>query len=288
MYFYQVKITLEESDYYYEGSNMVFTEQYHLKRGYCCGNGCRHCAYKQNKMYKSIFNWSGGKDSSLALYHILKDKSYSIDKLLTTINSSYNRVSMHGVRTELLEEQAKQLNLPLHKIELPEQPNIIDYEEVMLTTMKTIKEEGFTHSAFGDIFLEDLKKYRENKLQSQGFSAVFPLWKRDTKELLNEFLDLGFKTILVCIKADLLDKSFAGRIIDKDFINDLPDNVDPCGENGEFHTFVFDGPIFNKPIEFEIGETIYREYEAPKDSNDSCTLSESKNMGFYFTDLIAK
>ena len=279
---------LTENDFYYEGPYLVFTEQYHLKRGSCCGNKCRHCPYKTKPMHKTVFNWSGGKDSSLALYHILKDKNYSIEKLLTSINTTYNRVSMHGVRVELLEKQALELQLPLQKIELQDQPTMSEYEAIMEQNILQLKEEGFTHSVFGDIFLEDLKKYREDKLATQGFSAVFPLWKRDTKELLNEFLDLGFKTILVCIKADLLDKSFAGRIIDRDFINDLPDNVDPCGENGEFHTFVFDGPIFKKPIEFEIGETVYREYEAPKNADDSCNLPDAKNMGFYFTDLIPK
>lgn len=240
-------------------------------------------------MHNSIFNWSGGKDSSLAMYHILKNKEHNIKQLLTTVNTTFNRISMHGVRVELLEEQAKQLDLPLTKVELQDQPTMSEYEEIMQKTIADIKKEGVTHSIFGDIYLEDLKKYREDKLALEGIKGVFPLWKRDTKDLLHEFLDLGFKTILVCIKSDLLDKSFAGRIIDKDFINDLPDNVDPCGENGEFHTFVFDGPIFKKPIDFEVGETVFKEYKAPKNADDSCTTEpSSSNMGFWFTDLILK
>lgn len=272
--------------FYYEGPYLVFTEKHHLERGFCCNNNCRHCPYKSNGMYNSIFNWSGGKDSSLALYHILKDKTHTIKKIITTINTTYDRVSMHGVRTTLLEAQARELQLPLHKIELTDQPTMSEYESIMEETMHRIKSEGITHSVFGDIYLEDLKKYREEKLDIQGFKAVFPLWKRDTKELLNEFLNLGFKSILVCVNANLLDKSFAGRIIDKEFISDLPDGVDPCGENGEFHTFVFDGPIFKNPIPFEVGETIFRSYEAPKDTTDSCRLPSEKEVGFWFTDLI--
>ncbi|MGY0037527.1 Dph6-related ATP pyrophosphatase [Pedobacter sp. NJ-S-72] len=147
--------------------------------------------------------------------------------------------------------------------------------------------QGFTHAAFGDIFLEDLRKYREEQLSALHIKSVFPLWKRDTKELLTEFIDLGFKSILVCIKADLLDPEFAGRIIDSDFIKDLPPNVDICGENGEFHTFCFDGPIFKNPILFEVGERVYREYQSPKTDTDSCSAGPVKNnSGFWFCDLL--
>ena len=236
-------------------------------------------------MKKSIFNWSGGKDSSLALYHVLKDANYSVEKLLTTVNDTYKRISMHGVREKLLNEQANQLSLPLHKLYLPDQPSMLDYETLMSDTMEDLKKESFTHSIFGDIFLEDLKKYREEKLQSAGFKAHFPIWKRNTTELINEFIDLGFKTVLVCIKSDLLSKEFAGRIIDKEFLKDLPKNVDPCGENGEFHTFVFDGPIFKNPIPIEIGETVFKTYDAPKSSDETCDGSSPKEMGFWFTDL---
>ncbi len=236
-------------------------------------------------MHKSLFNWSGGKDSSLALYHLLKDPSYSVEKLLTTINSNYKRISMHGVREELLNEQAKQINLPLHKLYLPDQPSMADYEILMSNTLDNLKNEGFTHSIFGDIFLEDLKKYREDKLHAKGFQAHFPIWKRNTKELIHEFIDLGFKTVLVCIKSNVLPKEFAGRIIDKEFLKDLPKNVDPCGENGEFHTFVFDGPIFKNPIPIEIGETVFKTYDAPKSSEDTCDSSTPKDMGFWFTEL---
>lgn len=235
---------------------------------------------------KTIFNWSGGKDSALALYHLQQDQQYAIERLLTSISSTYGRVSMHGVRESLLEAQAKSIGLPLQKLWLPEQPSMEEYNQLMATTLAALKDEGFTHSVFGDIFLEDLKKYREEQLALQGFSAHFPLWKRDTRELLLEFLDLGFKTILVCIKSELLDKGFAGRIIDRDFLKDLPKEVDPCGERGEFHTFVFDGPIFREPISFSLGEVVYREYDTPKAADG--TKAASPAMGFWFCDLLPK
>ncbi len=241
-------------------------------------------------MIKSIFNWSGGKDSSLALYKILEQKEYQIETLLTTVSEEHNRISMHGVRYDLLVEQAKAIQLPLSAIRLPNLPSMSSYDDIMEREMNHYKSKGITTSIFGDIFLEDLKTYRENQLARVGLKAHFPLWKRDTKELLNEFIDLGFKTILVCINAELLPKEFAGRIIDKDFINDLPDNVDPCGENGEFHTFVFDGPIFKKPVEFELGEVVFKEYKKPIDPDDNCFKKEEepKLSGFYFRDLIPK
>lgn len=239
--------------------------------------------------YKSFFNWSGGKDSSLALYHAVNDKSYSVQKLLTNVNNQYRRISMHGVREELLEQQANAIGIPLQKLVLPDQPSMNDYESQMMETLKQLREEQFTHSLFGDIFLEDLKTYRESQLSKVQMKAVFPLWKRDTTSLIHEFIDLGFKTVVVCVKAELLDESFAGRIIDKDFLKDLPAEVDPCGENGEFHTFVFDGPIFNKPVSYHTGEKVFREYKAPTNDKDKCFSNEATSLpiGFWFCDLLA-
>ncbi|OIR01308.1 ATP-binding region [mine drainage metagenome] len=239
--------------------------------------------------HKSIFNWSGGKDSALALYHALQNKTYSIERLITSVNNTFNRISMHGVRDELLVQQAIELDLPLQQLRMNDQPTMSEYNDAMEKLMIDLKEEGFTHSVFGDIFLEDLRKYREDKLAQQGFTAYFPLWKRDTTELVHEFIDLGFKTITVCVKSELLDESFAGRIIDKGFLKDLPKNVDPCGENGEFHTFVFDGPIFKKPIPIIIGEKVFREYLSPKNKEDNCFTNNNPkppNMGFWFCDLL--
>lgn len=236
---------------------------------------------------KSFFNWSGGKDSTLALYHILKDKQYSVEKLLTNVNNQHRRISMHGVREELLEQQAGSIGIPLQKLVLPDQPSMATYEEYMKQTMNQLQQEAYTHSVFGDIFLEDLKKYRENQLAKVGMTGVFPIWKRDTTELMHEFIDLGFKTIVVCVNEKFLDKSFCGRIIDENFIADLPNNVDVCGENGEFHTFAFDGPLFRNPIVFRKGEIVYRKYAAPKEEDDDCfQAASSDHYGFYFCDLL--
>lgn len=197
--------------------------------------------------YKAYFNWSGGKDSALAMYHALQNPGYSIEKLVTSVNSTYQRISMHGVRADLLEQQAMQLELPLQQLLMADQPTMEEYNQAMAKLTEALSKDGFTHAIFGDIFLEDLRKYREEKLAEQNISAYFPLWKRDTTELIHEFIDLGFKTITVCVKAELLDQSFVGRVIDKTFLEELPPHVDPCGENGEFHTFVYDGPIFRNP-----------------------------------------
>ena len=236
---------------------------------------------------KTYFNWSSGKDASLALYKLLNNPDYKIGTLLTSVNSKFDRITMHGVRRELLSEQANSIGIPLNTIELPEQPSMEAYEEILSNKVSQLKAEGYTNAAFGDIYLEDLKKYREEHLAKVGITCSFPLWKKDTKELLKEMLDLGFKTIIVCVKSELLDKSFVGRIIDEQFILDLPSNVDPCGENGEFHTFCFDGPIFEYPLKFEIGETIFREYEKPKTNTDDVCITDDK-LGFWFCDLILK
>jgi uncharacterized protein (TIGR00290 family) len=241
---------------------------------------------------KAIFNWSSGKDSALALYKILQGEEYEISCLLTSVNQQFQRISMHGVRVELLHQQAKSIGLRLEIMQIPEMPTMEVYEAVMTATLTQLKEQGVTHSVFGDIFLEDLRKYREDKLAPIGFKGVFPLWKTPTDVLIQDFIALGFKTIVVCVNERYLDQSFVGRIIDTDFINDLPENVDVCGENGEFHTFTFDGPIFSKPIEFEIGEVVYRKYEKPKEesSNTACDTSASDafDYGFWYCDLIEK
>ena len=232
---------------------------------------------------KAIFNWSSGKDSALALYKILKEEQFEVTTLLTSINKEFQRISMHGVNVSLLEKQAESLGFPLVKMEIPKEPSMEEYSEIMSKTMNDIKSQGVTHSIFGDIFLEDLRKYREDQLQSIGMEGVFPLWKQNTTELINEFLSLGFKTIVTCVNETYLDKSFAGRIIDKNFIKDLPDNVDPCGENGEFHTFTFDGPIFKNPIQFEIGEIVKKTYPKPKSDENE----EDEEYAFWFCDLIS-
>ncbi len=242
---------------------------------------------------KAIFNWSSGKDSALALYKVLQNSEFEITYLLTSVNKEFQRISMHGVRVELLEQQAKSLGLPLEIMQIPEMPTMEAYENVMTETLTKLKNQGVTHSIFGDILLEDLRKYREKQLAKIGFEAVFPLWQIPTADLIQEFMALGFKTIVVCVNERFLDKSFVGRVIDQDFINDLPENVDLCGENGEFHTFTFDGPIFSKPIDFEVGEIVYRKYEKPKQEESSETACDTASpdvfdFGFWYCDLIAK
>lgn len=233
---------------------------------------------------KALFNWSSGKDSALALYKTLNEEKFEVTSLFTSINKEFQRISMHGVHISLLEKQAESLGLSLIKMELPKEPSMEEYREIMSKKMNEIKSQGITHSIFGDIFLEDLRKYREDQLQTIGMEGIFPLWKIDTTNLIHEFLDLGFKTIVTCVNEMYLDKSFAGRIIDKDFINDLPENVDPCGENGEFHTFTFDGPIFKNPIQFEIGEIVKKTYPKPKSNPDD----QDEDYVFWFCDLISK
>lgn len=237
----------------------------------------------------AYFNWSGGKDSALALYYLLQSNAFEIKALVTTVNAAHGRVSMHGVRRELLYQQAEGIGIPVHEILLPDSPSMSDYETAMQRGLQPLIDQGITHSIFGDIFLEDLRAYRENKLETIGLKAVFPLWKRDTRELAETFIDLGFKTIVVCTQAEKLDASFAGRILDRDFLNDLPEGVDPCGENGEFHTFVYDGPIFSKPVAFELGEKVFRSYGSPKagEAEDQCgTQNTPAAMGFHYIDLL--
>ena len=243
--------------------------------------------FNQTYLMKAFMNWSGGKDSSLALYHILACSKFPVEKLLTSVSDKYRRISMHGVREELLEQQALEIGIPLQKLVLGDEPSMSEYETEMIATINRIQEEDFTHSIFGDIFLEDLKTYREKQLAKVRMQGIFPLWKRDTGELIHEFIDLGFKGIVVCINAKYLDKSFCGRIIDESFIADIPAGVDVCGENGEFHTFVYDGPIFTNPIAFAKGEIIYKKYTAPKQLNDQCFRDpDVEDYGFYFCDLL--
>lgn len=232
---------------------------------------------------KSYFNWSSGKDASLAYYHFKKDGKYSVERLLIAMNAHHNRVSMHGLRRELLEQQIESLGITATTIELPEEPTMQEYQQIMNSTVEKLKTDGFTDCAFGDIYLEDLRNYREEQLKPFGIKCHFPLWKRDNKKIISEFLDLGFKAIVICIKSDLLDESFVGRELDEQFINDLPQNVDPCGENGEFHTFCYAGPIFTKPVEFTIGEKVFKEYNAPKGDNQ---LDDNHKISFWFCDLI--
>lgn len=244
-------------------------------------------------MHKTYFNWSSGKDAALALYKMLNSNNFNIDKLVTTVNKDFNRVSMHGLRVELLEAQAKSIGIPLHKITFPAKVDMNLYNATMKHEMENLVNQGYTHCGFGDIFLEDLKHYRDTKLAEVGIQGVYPIWKKDTKTVLREILDLGFKAITVCVNAKLLGKEFVGRVINEQFINDLPDNVDVCGENGEFHTFVFDGPFFNYPIDFSLGGKVLKSYTLSKDeskeTHDSTKQkTKSYDTSFWYCDLMLK
>jgi uncharacterized protein (TIGR00290 family) len=241
-------------------------------------------------MKKTYINWSSGKDAALALYKVLQNPAYNVDLLVTTINKDFSRVSMHGLRNELLFKQAEAIGIDLKIIEFPAEVGMDLYADIMKTALDSLLEKGYSHTVSGDIFLEDLKAYKDAKLLEVPITGVYPLWKQDTKEILQEFLALGFKAITVCVNAKLLGKEFVGRIIDQQFIDDLPKNVDVCGENGEFHTFVFDGPIFKNPIDFVIGEKVVRSYTFKdiKDDNRPQSKKEKSNHDtrFWYCDLI--
>jgi uncharacterized protein (TIGR00290 family) len=207
-----------------------------------------------------LFCWSGGKDSAMALHALQSSaEQYRVTALLTTITENYDRISMHGVRRVLLDRQAESIGLPVHAVLIPPQCVNATYELRMKEALVDYFARGVRHVAFGDIFLEDLRVYREQNLAQVEMNALFPIWKRDTRELSRDFLRLGFRAIAVCVDPRVLDSSFAGRLLDASFFADLPSGVDPCGENGEFHTFVFDGPIFQTPIRFRTGEKVMRD-----------------------------
>jgi len=210
-------------------------------------------------MEQILFSWSGGKDSALALYEIQKTGKYQIAALLTTVTQDYDRVSMHGVRRVLLEQQAESLGLPLEQILITNHATNAEYETEMRALLEKYKKLGVNAVVFGDIFLEDLKKYREDNLAQIGMRGLFPIWKRGSRELARAFIALGFQAITTCVDSQHLDRGFVGRLFDEQFLSELPASVDPCGENGEFHSFAFDGPIFRKKIGIAKGEVVLRD-----------------------------
>lgn len=237
--------------------------------------------YRSRKKTKAIFCWSGGKDSAYALYQTILENRYEVKYLLTTVNKTFRRISMHGVREELLLAQADALGFPLLKVETEEGSNA-EYERQMEATLLKAKAEGIEHVIFGDIFLEDLRAYREANLAKVGMRAVFPLWKRPTEALLRDFIGRKFRTVLCCTNDAYLDEAWAGREIDEGFLPDLPATVDPCGENGEYHTFCFDGPVFRYPVPVQQGEKIYK----PLDLKWEEPSGKPVTKGFWFIDLL--
>jgi uncharacterized protein (TIGR00290 family) len=206
-----------------------------------------------------VFSWSAGKDSAFGLWALLRDPAYEVRALLTTITEGYDRVSMSGVREALLDRQAEVLGLPVIKVRIP--PACINevYEERMGSTLAADEFQGVDHVAFSDLFLEDVRAYREKRLARVGKHGVLPLWGRDTAQLAGEMVAAGFRAVVVCVDPRALDPSFAGRAFDLELLSDLPEGVDPCGENGEFHTFVWDAPMYRERIGCRTGRIVARD-----------------------------
>jgi uncharacterized protein (TIGR00290 family) len=223
-----------------------------------------------NDLESILLSWSGGKDSALALYEVQREKKYRVDALVTTVTKTYDRISMHGVRRVLLERQAASLGIKLEIVYISPDSSNEEYESQMAAILARYNRSGITKVAFGDIFLEDLRKYREEKLSQLGMQALFPIWKRDTKELSRSLIELGFGAITTCVDTKALDKNCVGRVIDAAFLAELPVSADSCGENGEYHSFVFSGPILKSRIDYSLGEKVLRDER------------------FYFCDLIPK
>ena len=206
-----------------------------------------------------LLSWSGGKDSMLALHKLTVSQEYKVEALISHVDESTQRVSVHGIPRHLIEQQAKALGLPLSIVELPSSPSNAAYETCVATALEPYRKNGIDTVAYGDLFLEDIRQYREQMLANLGMRGHYPIWGNDTLQLAHEFINSGFKALLVCVDSSQLDAGFVGRWFDDVFLKELPSNVDPCGENGEFHTFVVDGPLLKSPVPLEIGETFVRD-----------------------------
>lgn len=217
---------------------------------------------------KVLLSWSGGKDSALALHVLQEVGDYEVAALLTTLTKNHNRVCMHDVPGILLEQQAEALGLALEKIFISENAPNKEYESKMRKVLRKYQRAGVTSVVFGDVFLEELREYREERLSTVGMKGLFPLWKKDTSELACMFINLGFRGVITSADSHRLDSIFVGRDFDEQFLSMLPFTVDPCGENGEFHSFVHDGPLFQHPIALTLGQVVLRE------------------NGFYYCDLM--
>jgi uncharacterized protein (TIGR00290 family) len=247
----------------------------------------------QQTKEKVLFCWSGGKDSALALHKVLSSGQYEVVALLTTFNEHFQRVSMHGIRQELLEKQVEAIGLPLEKMFVSKQSSNEEYQEKMQNLLLKYKALGVEKVVFGDIFLEDLRTWRENNLAQVGMKAIFPIWKIDTRDLILEFVSLGFRSVICCVNDAYLNEDTLGKNIDLDFIQKLPAEVDPCGENGEYHSFACAGPIFKKSLPIKIGEKVYRPIEQTHPGSSVCPLPNTgatkrpQTKGFWFCDLTA-
>ncbi|HEX4134146.1 MAG TPA: ATP-binding protein [Bryobacteraceae bacterium] len=208
---------------------------------------------------RTLLSWSSGKDSAWSFQLLQQNPDIEITALLTTFNAAANRVAMHAVRRELVEAQALRLGLPLWSIDLPWPcPNQV-YEGLMAGMLDRAREQGITAVAFGDLFLEDIRQYRERQMEGTGLSPLFPVWQIPTAELAEELLDSGVKAKVTCVDLAKLEASYSGREYDREFLRSLPSEIDPCGENGEFHTFVYEAPFFPRPIKVTLGEIVVRD-----------------------------
>lgn len=218
---------------------------------------------------KTLMSWSSGKDSAWALLNLQGNREINLAGLFCTVNKEFERVAMHGVRIELLEKQAKSIGLPLEIIEIPYPCSNAEYEKIMSQFVNRAKINNIEHFAFGDLFLEDIRSYREENLKGSGIEPIFPIWGIPTNKLAREMIGSGLKTVITCIDPKQISKEFVGREFDENFLDSLPESIDPCGENGEFHSFVFDGPMFEEKIDILVGEVVHRD-------------------GFVFADILPK
>ncbi|PST82994.1 ATP-binding protein [Pedobacter yulinensis] len=227
---------------------------------------------------KAVFNWSGGKDSAFALGRVLDNENIEIVSLLTTVNATHKRVSMHGLREELLDLQAEAIGIPLLKVYVPEGQSMAEYSRTMAEQWTILKQWGITHAIFGDIFLEDLRRYREENLGSQGITCLFPIWQEDTGKLPDVFHRSGFKALLCCVREN--QAAALGAAVDASLPALLAPGTDACGENGEYHSFVFAAPFFKKPISFVTGEQVFRSFDLAK--ADGTT----EVQGYWYLDIL--
>ena len=228
---------------------------------------------------KAVFNWSGGKDSALALYKAIESKEFEIISLLTTVNRDHQRSTIHAIPVSLLQEQAKSIGIPLYIVELDSASGMEQYGVAMEKAVAHFKNQEVTHFIFGDIFLHNVKSYREKQLTPQGINVVEPLWGKSSEEIIAEFLQSGLKTVIVTTMADILDKTFIVRHIDDSFINDYPVNADICGEHGEYHTFCYAGGMFQHPVVYTLGEPEKKSYTFKMDDG------MEKEFSYWFANL---
>lgn len=231
----------------------------------------------------AIFCWSGGKDSAYTLYRVLQSEQYEIQYLVTTLSQEHKRISMHGVKEEMLDRQAEALGLPLRKVFVSAATNE-EYEQKMTEAFVEAREKGIQHIVFGDIFLEDLRTYREKILDKISMHGLFPIWKQNTHKLIQDFLQLGFQSVICCVNDRYFGEEDVGQLINSAFINQLAVEVDPCGENGEFHSYCFDGPIFKKAIPIKVGEKVYK--PLPIHLIDENEKGVKRTLGFWYCEIM--